>query len=383
MSWTWCIGMFLPVLLVRDFGVLGWVVFAVPNVVGAAAMGWTVRSREHSVSLVSAHHGMADVFSFITATFQVFFAIWIFPIFGPRWAAGGWVVIPAAVLGSIAIAKLPGLARWAALVVLAISCAAMVGLYQSGQSAIPQNIWFELRYDAHNHTHYSLASLGIVCLLGFAVCPYLDSTFHRARQRSRGTAPVAFGLGFGVFFFAMILFTLAYYEVLIQRYEGDTWANWLAMRAVAVHLVCQLIFTTSLHWAELEQPFRRRTIWAIAVVAGSIIIGTVLERASWLAPNVRLFNGETVYRFFMSFYGLVFPAYVWICMIPHWRSPRAPGRREWIVLGVAVLVASPFYFAAFIGGAKMIWVLPGVAIVLLARALVPWKARRETAYNPS
>ena len=37
-SWTWVIGMFLPVLLVRDYGMLGWIVFAVPNVVGAAAM---------------------------------------------------------------------------------------------------------------------------------------------------------------------------------------------------------------------------------------------------------------------------------------------------------------------------------------------------------
>ena len=47
-SWTWCIGMFLPVLLVRDYGVWGWIVFAVPNVLGAAAMGWVLRSAEVS-----------------------------------------------------------------------------------------------------------------------------------------------------------------------------------------------------------------------------------------------------------------------------------------------------------------------------------------------
>jgi hypothetical protein len=40
MSWTWCIGMFLPVLLVRDYGIGAWWIFAIPNVVGAAAMGW-------------------------------------------------------------------------------------------------------------------------------------------------------------------------------------------------------------------------------------------------------------------------------------------------------------------------------------------------------
>src|SRR5690242_7362807 len=43
-SWTWCISMFLPVLLVRDYGVWGFVVFAVPNVIGAGAMGWVLRN---------------------------------------------------------------------------------------------------------------------------------------------------------------------------------------------------------------------------------------------------------------------------------------------------------------------------------------------------
>src|SRR3954471_24793497 len=42
-SWTWCIGMFLPVLLIRDYGPSMWWAFAVPNVIGAAAMGWILR----------------------------------------------------------------------------------------------------------------------------------------------------------------------------------------------------------------------------------------------------------------------------------------------------------------------------------------------------
>ena len=43
MSWTWCIGMFLPVLLLRDLGLGGFLVFAIPNILGAAAMGWLLR----------------------------------------------------------------------------------------------------------------------------------------------------------------------------------------------------------------------------------------------------------------------------------------------------------------------------------------------------
>src|SRR6476661_4754696 len=55
MSWTWCIGMFLPVLLVRDYGFWGWLVFAVPNVVGAAAMGWVMNSRHRSQRVIDSH----------------------------------------------------------------------------------------------------------------------------------------------------------------------------------------------------------------------------------------------------------------------------------------------------------------------------------------
>ena len=56
-SWTWCIGMFLPVLLYRDFGLRGFILFAVPNVLGAAAMGWVLRTPASSSRLVSRHPG--------------------------------------------------------------------------------------------------------------------------------------------------------------------------------------------------------------------------------------------------------------------------------------------------------------------------------------
>src|SRR5688572_33083294 len=72
MSWTWCIGMFLPVLLIRDYGNWSWVIFAVPNVVGAAAMGWVLRDGQSEL-LVAQHRQAIDAFSFVTATFQIFF----------------------------------------------------------------------------------------------------------------------------------------------------------------------------------------------------------------------------------------------------------------------------------------------------------------------
>src|SRR5437016_4359730 len=78
MSWTWCIGIFLPVLLVRDFGIWGWIVFAIPNVLGAAAVGWIYRSAEQSRQTLEAHATAITAFSLVTASFQIFFAMWAF-----------------------------------------------------------------------------------------------------------------------------------------------------------------------------------------------------------------------------------------------------------------------------------------------------------------
>src|SRR5215813_659097 len=85
-SWTWCIGMFLPVLLVRDYGVAGWIAFAVPNVVGAAAMGWTLRDSAASRRVAQEHRTAARWFSLVTIAFQIFFAAWLVRrVLNPLW----------------------------------------------------------------------------------------------------------------------------------------------------------------------------------------------------------------------------------------------------------------------------------------------------------
>ena len=79
MSWTWCIGMFLPVLLIREMGIWGWVVFAVPNVIGAALMGWVLKFPESSQRLVESHGVACRAFSGVTIAFHVFFVLWFVP----------------------------------------------------------------------------------------------------------------------------------------------------------------------------------------------------------------------------------------------------------------------------------------------------------------
>src|SRR5438128_464538 len=109
-SWTWCIGMFLPVLLVRDFGVAGWIVFAIPNVLGAAAMPWVLgRARTASKlagytgtdppPLVVRHETAMRIFSLVTIAFHLFFMFWVIAWLTPMGAvitialAGGFFLL--------------------------------------------------------------------------------------------------------------------------------------------------------------------------------------------------------------------------------------------------------------------------------------------------
>jgi hypothetical protein len=66
----------------------------------------------------------------------------------------------------------------------------------------------------------------------------------------------------------------------------------------------------------------------------------------------------------MAFYGLIFPAYVWICAWPL-RAPRKADARALILCAVAIAIAAPGFWLGFIER-KMIWVVPAVAVVLIA-----------------
>ena len=81
-----------------------------------------------------------------------------------------------------------------------------------------------------------------------------------------------------------------------------------------------------------------------------------------------MYTGELVYRLFMSFYGLVFPAYVWLVMMPL-RQPTPPSARAVWIWIFAVIAAAPAFWLAFVVG-HMWWLVPGVVAVLMARGLV-------------
>ena len=102
----------------------------------------------------------------------------------------------------------------------------------------------------------------------------------------------------------MIMFSLLYAR-------GPLWAA----VPVAFHITFQLAFTSAVHAREIVLMQRR------GLLAGAITMFIIAIALGWLVAT-DFHAGEMVYRFFMSFYGLIFPAYAWICMLPTWRNPQ-------------------------------------------------------------
>ena len=126
-------------------------------------------------------------------------------------------------------------------------------------------------------------------------------------------------------------------------------------------MMLQSAFTVALHVRALSEGRRARKVENIATFSFAIVlcalIGVSHDRMLPAGHN----SGEFVYRLFLSFYGLIFPAYVWLFMIPNRGSRACSARAKWIAFGIAIAIASPMFWAGFVEG-KMIWLLPGVGI---------------------
>jgi hypothetical protein len=350
--------MFLPVLLVRDYGVWGFVVFAVPNVVGAGAMGWVLK-RGASERIVAKHDAAQVWFMRITLAFQWFFVGWLGRAVG-LW----WIGLPL-FLASLAIfrrpaASLTALAAW----ITSVACAVVFILNRPMVVIEGWSIW---------NTNPGVVWLAPVCCFGFALCPYLDMTFHKARQNlSKTSARVSFSLGFGMFFAAMIGFTLLYAPLILGWRPLNL--SSIAGIAVLIHVLTQIAFTTGAFYDAFghRTPARSENVggWDLMVI---ILVAHIIGLFGDLHSLAGMSFGEVVYRCFMSFYGLVFPAYVWLCMIPtrdgHSGIAGPRGRLKLAVLAGACLLAAPCYWMGFIERVEW-WLAPGLGVVLLARLLV-------------
>jgi hypothetical protein len=152
---------------------------------------------------------------------------------------------------------------------------------------------------------------------------------------------------------------------------------------LGVHFAVQAAFTVVAHTDLVQETAASAPRWLKTMVGAVAIVGLALA-LRWVAQRFPVYQGirgqrltsvELIYRVFMAFYGLVFPTYVWLFMLPALRRRRravaaAPRRGVLIYFAAVLALAAPFFWMGFVEG-QMRWLLPGVALVLLARLLVP------------
>lgn len=383
--------MFLPIILLRDMGVWSWLAFAIPNVVGAAMMGPVLAARGHSQALTHAHAPAMRLFSVVTLAFQVYFLAWML-LDLPR-EVRLWMLVIVFVVIVLSGRHGKG-TRWSrgAVVLTYLASAALGAFYvsQIGLPTLPATVGPMAR---------DLAFLAPVCLLGFALCPYLDLSFHAVRQRTPGReGTLAFIIGFGVFFLSMILLTLVYApSVLAAPNVSPAAAGWLpgasfsrplagAGWAILAHVTIQASITAAIHqgFARLPDaaptpsgepvqatPTGRRLMASMSVLGPvSVILAPAVAMLA-LPGYAGLSMHELIYRCFLAFYGLLAPAYAWTCMMPSWSAPAAPRTKHLRALAIAIIVAMPFYWLGFIER-EYVALAAGVLAVLASR-LVAWR----------
>jgi hypothetical protein len=381
-SWTWCIGMFLPVILVSEFGNIAWFVFAIPNVIGAGAMGWILARPGSSEKIVAEHREACVAFSAVTFAFHLFFLYWLAHI-GLMPIALGIIAIAGGVILGFAGRWLSGLDLVAGWLVFGVSLAVLgKGLMHPIFGVTDPLVWDtsgpgrEMISPVWELTK-AMAGLSPVCVFGFLLCPYLDVTFHRARQKTTPNAgKAAFGIGFGVVFFAMIVLTLMYagdfardtsLEDRFGSFGGALLVTW-----VALHIATQTGFTFATHIRALPRPrMGDLIIWIVAGILLSLTIFAIRQEMWFAVKQLKLamLSGQLMYELFMSFYGLIFPAYVWICMVPIRGKAPGPTVPALAVFVIAVAIACPMFWMGFIVQ-QTLWLIPGVLVVVSARWFV-------------
>ncbi|MBL4591448.1 MAG: hypothetical protein JKY96_05760 [Phycisphaerales bacterium] len=374
-SWTWCIGMFFPALILRDFGIAGYMIFAIPNVLGAALMGWVLTTKNQSIKMVRDHAAAVGWFSVITIAFHVFWIVWLFgfaqamlPIpegylFGAGAVAVAWTVVTGRGVRM-------GRESQLAIVLWIASAAILIATFVYPDAISPKTT--EVIANINNE---SILSTGIIWLiplsvLGFALNPYLDATFHHGRQQLGSTknSRIGFTLGFGIMFASMIVLTFQYSGLIIETLNGNAEAitiHPLMGAAILAHIMCQWIFTVRVHLARL--PLLPKGGPPLQLTYGlAIASGIVALLVPQIAHHAGLSAGEIVYRNYLGAYGLLFPAYV-LYRIVRARKGGRPTKNLYLYLAIGI--AAPMFWMGFIEGHTP-WLTIGI-VLLIAMAFVP------------
>lgn len=355
-SWTWCIGMYLPSLLVRDAGKLGFLVFAVPNVIGAGLVGWVLASRARA--FFESKKPIILAFTAATIAFHGYWVTWRVsdPTGGNLWEFLGGLTAGALLI--FCVVSFIGRARGiAAGLTLLFTAAAAVALMD-----------FPAVAPLAGDSPQDIIGLALVCMLGFGLCPYLDLTFNKCAIESRRPR-LAFTLGFAVFALVILVATRGRVWLPASVQSPIFVDVWTLSALVGGHFGAQAAFTVAAHSEAVrttgEGPKWSRT-WLLCVPLAAVI-GIALGVLTITQAGVEIGGmaiGEVSYRAFLGLYGLVFPA--WLILTIGNRPPLS-ARTLGALAGICI-VAAPFFTYGFIW-LEEVWLIPGVAIVLLGRLL--------------
>ncbi len=292
-SWTWCIALFLPVILATDTGPGSWAIMFVCNVAGAAVMPFLFRTPGASLDFIRRNLLACRVFSWVTLVCQSWFIGWASSRLS--WSA------PVVVVALVALLAGAGSGRpvWiGASVVCWVStvAAGLVDLARAPSGRLSSLFTDELTW--HPAALYALP----LVFAGFAASPRLDLTFHQALRASRQPRQ-AFAIAFPVLFGTMLVVSLVWRDDLtsLMLHPADHAAAWLVPALVAI--ILQLGFTAVLHARHLPRP---RVAFLVAAAAALL---------AWAAGDTPMPTGqslnELLYRASFGFYGVLVPCWIW------------------------------------------------------------------------
>ena len=203
--------MFFPVILMHRYGWSGFLLFAIPNILGCAAFGYILKTPERSKALVEKYKTAISLFAIVTIAFHAFFIAMFANVYLNDIAVGMSLWIPFCVLFiSACVAFLPTKA-WPILAGFLWIFSIIVGLSFLPFTPVSEG----------THPWQDVIWLLPITTFGFFLCPYLDPTFHRALQCS--PSKHSFGV-FGIAFIMMIGVTCAYQGsilVVVSTLLGD------------------------------------------------------------------------------------------------------------------------------------------------------------------
>lgn len=366
-SWTWCIGMFMPALLLRDFGWLGYLVFAIPNVLGAAAMGWVLTSRKQSEDFVSKHPQAIWWFSVVTIAFHVFWILWVFEYLRmalPMTQNASYGLI-AAFIAFWLVTKRSGYFKrmpQLSVVLWVLSFLVLVSTFVTPDLG-PISDRF---HDSHPSNAMGLFLIPL-STFGFLLCPYLDITFHHARQQldTKQRGRIGFTIGFVIMFASMIVLTTRYAPMMIDALDNGTVANatqtpWIGAVLLG-HILFQWVFTVQVHMDRAKTLPAGRVPEYKYLIGIGLLAGLVGFFAKNIPDYAGMNAGEIIYRCFMGAYGLVFPTYVlYRAVLARKGTKPMPMGAVW----GAIILATPMFWMGFIEG-ESVWLLTGMALVLM------------------